>query len=82
MVNPGEIHDGIPIENSIRKWRMTYFDPKLITKELEGEATASFEAVRPVTQDRFLGRHVERLFSVLVNAGAERLAFEENVVAP
>jgi AraC-like DNA-binding protein len=80
MVNPGEIHDGIPIDNRIRKWRMIYFDPQLIKNELKAETHAPFEVIRPVTQDRLLSRHVERLFNVLAGCSTDRLALEENVV--
>src|SRR5260370_21382850 len=34
MVNPGEIHDGIPIARRIREWRMIYFDPRRLAKRL------------------------------------------------
>lgn len=80
MVNPGEIHDGIPIDNGIRKWRMIYFDPALISKELEGETQTTFEVVRPVARDYVLSRHVERLFNALAGFRTDRLALEENVV--
>lgn len=29
-VNPGEVHDGMPIGDQGRHWRMAYFDPKII----------------------------------------------------
>ena len=31
-VNPGEVHDGLPVDAAGRKWRMLYFDPSLIAE--------------------------------------------------
>lgn len=29
-VNPGEVHDGAPIDDNGRAWSMLYFDPSLL----------------------------------------------------
>ena len=34
MANPGEIHDGIPLEGKPRAWRMVYLHRALVTEEL------------------------------------------------
>ena len=39
MVNPGEMHDGIPLEGP-RSWRMVYLDPERVVDELQGEMKA------------------------------------------
>ncbi|HLH07596.1 MAG TPA: AraC family ligand binding domain-containing protein [Terriglobales bacterium] len=39
MCNPGEVRDGIPLEEAVREWHMLYFDPNLLLRELE-EVTA------------------------------------------
>jgi len=31
-VNPGELHDGIPINGGIRRWRIIYFDPAILVR--------------------------------------------------
>ena len=31
-VNPGEMHDGIPVAGCVRRWRMLYFDPSLLAE--------------------------------------------------
>src|SRR5580658_2379208 len=50
-VNPGEVHDGAPIGDAGRSWRILYFDPGLITESLDemrqGEP-GSRELPRPV----------------------------------
>src|SRR3954454_23352801 len=29
-VNPGEVHDGSPVGDEVRGWRMLYFEPMLV----------------------------------------------------
>ncbi len=36
MVNPGEMHDGVPL-NGPRSWQMLYLDPQLVADEFQGE---------------------------------------------
>src|ERR1700675_1857835 len=35
MANPGEMHDGAPLNVDVRGWRMLYLDPVLVTREVE-----------------------------------------------
>ncbi|MEK1933515.1 MAG: AraC family transcriptional regulator [Pararhizobium sp.] len=53
-VNPGEVHDGHPIGDAGRSWRMLYFDPCLIADAVldiaEGRAE-DFVFSRPVMSD-------------------------------
>lgn len=81
MVNPGEIHDGLPMDGKVRKWKMIYFDPKLLEKELENEATGSFEIIRPVAQDPLLAGHFEQLFRSLVEIDKDGFAIEESMLS-
>src|ERR1700756_3980779 len=37
MSNPGEVHDGLPFNNNVRRWRMIYIEPALLARELEEE---------------------------------------------
>ncbi len=46
MVNPGEIHDGAPLDVNARGWRMVYFDPDLVARELREEIVAQIESTK------------------------------------
>ena len=81
MVNPGEMHDGAPYGGATRGWRMIYFDPALLAKELEEEFPGTIELVHPVACDRTLVRHFKRLFASLTSPHADDLAREESLLA-
>src|SRR5213592_445814 len=53
-VNPGEVHDGAPIGDAGRSWRMLYFDPPVIARAIgdisEGR-TSTYEFSSPVITD-------------------------------
>src|SRR5882762_9400965 len=40
-VNPGEMHDGAPLDYQPRGWRMLYLDPALVAREVESEIGGS-----------------------------------------
>ena len=80
MVNPGEMHDGAPYGEVTRGWRMIYFEPALVAKELEEEFCGLIELVRPVACDRRLARHCKRLFASLTSPYSDRLAGEESLL--
>jgi AraC-like DNA-binding protein len=79
MVNPGEIHDGIPIDGRVREWQMVYIDPAVATNIYDEEGISALEVVRPVAQDSLLARHFGCLFSALVEPN-DHMALEENLV--
>jgi hypothetical protein len=56
MANPGEMHDGVPVDNNARQWRMIYIDPALLARELKEETARPVEIVHPVAQDLLLAR--------------------------
>lgn len=69
MVNPGEVHDGSPLDERGRAWRMLYFEPSMLTRaaiELTGVAAREIELTQPVAHDPLLTRLFERLFAVSV----------------
>ena len=71
MVNPGEVHDGSPLDERGRAWRMLYFEPSTLSavaSELTGAAPREIELTRPVAHDPLLKRLFERLFAVAVEA--------------
>ncbi|WP_106277648.1 AraC family transcriptional regulator [Paraburkholderia sp. BL25I1N1] len=71
MVNPGEVHDGSPLDERGRAWRMLYFEPSMLVtaaSELTGAAARELELTQPVAHDPLLKRLFERLFVVAVEA--------------
>ncbi len=64
--NPGEMHDGIPLEGKARQWRMIYFEPRLVYREIEQEIAGEIEIVCPVVRDSILSERFRALFSSLV----------------
>lgn len=71
-VNPGEVHDGSPIGDHGRAWRMLYFDPAIIAGAMrdicEGRGS-TFEITEPVVQDRRIAGLFARLFQGLTDDG-------------
>ncbi len=84
-VNPGEVHDGLPVDAAGRAWRMLYFDPAIIAGRVaslsEGRAGEA-ELAFPVRRDPRLAARFAMLFRSLVPSGdtAEVLAAEENLL--
>lgn len=80
MANPGEIHDGVPLNGNARGWRMIYFDPELVAREWKDEMVGQVEIVHPVAHDPLLAMHFARLFACVTAAQSDRLAREENLL--
>lgn len=78
--NPGEIHDGIPMNGQVRGWRIAYVDPSLMNRGVQEEVGGELEIVRAVAQDRLLTRHILRLFASLTQTAPDPLELEENLV--
>jgi AraC-like DNA-binding protein len=73
-VNPGEVHDGAPIGDGGRWWRMLYFDPPVIAAALSGidaSRSATFEFFAPVIANREMARDLQQVFSVLTRSGVD-----------
>ncbi|MDP9647738.1 AraC family transcriptional regulator [Paraburkholderia caledonica] len=71
MVNPGEVHDGSPLDERGRAWRMLYFEPSILVSaaaELSGAAEREIELTQPVVHDPLLKHLFERFFAVAVEA--------------
>ncbi|MFP8833113.1 helix-turn-helix domain-containing protein [Hydrogenophaga sp. XSHU_21] len=58
-VNPGEVHDGVPLGGQPRRWRMVHLAPDTVAA-LVGDGDHEF--TRPVIDDPLLQRAVARLF--------------------
>jgi AraC-like DNA-binding protein len=80
MVNPGEMHDGVPVDGVARGWRILYLDPMMIARETADETTDGELIVRPVARDPQLARHVVRLFAQVENPARDNLAAEESLL--
>jgi len=57
--NPGEVHDGVPIQQHARSWRMIYLTPQLLA-EMVGQTDVEF--TRPVLDDEPLHKVFDTLF--------------------
>lgn len=80
-VNPAELHDGTPIGDAGRAWRMLYFDPDVVTelaRDLRvsnrhgGHGDAEFD--RPVARDSILARRVRMLFGQMTAPASQHNA--------
>jgi AraC-like DNA-binding protein len=80
MVNPGEMHDGMPVGGRARGWRMLYLDPALVTREVAGEGVQGLEIARPAVRDRSLAKLFARLFRRATHPFPDRLAAEEDLL--
>lgn len=80
MVNPGEIHDGIPFAGNARGWRIVYFEPKTLARLLSEEFTKPVEIATPVARDPLLAQNFARLFARLTDSYPDPLAAEEGLI--
>jgi AraC-like DNA-binding protein len=80
MANPGEVHDGAPLDDDVRGWRMLYLDPALLAREVEEEIVGQAEIVRPVARDPILAGQFARLFGCLTTSRSDPLAIDENLL--
>ncbi|MGN8115785.1 AraC family ligand binding domain-containing protein [Labrys sp. 22185] len=67
-VNPGEVHDGSPIGDHGRAWRMLYFDPALMREaigDIREGGSATFEIAEPVVRDSRVAGLFASLFQSL-----------------
>lgn len=64
-VNPGEVHDGAPIGDHGRAWRMLYFDPELVyglARDITEGKAGPDEFTAPVLRDGRLAGSFLRLY--------------------
>ena len=80
MVNPGEMHDGVPLDGNARGWRMIYLDPALVAREVKDEIVNQVEVLLPVARDPLLASHFARLFACLTTSCLDTLATEESLL--
>jgi AraC-like DNA-binding protein len=67
-VNPGEVHDGHPIDGERRSWRMLYFDPSVIAQAVwdigEGRPN-DFVFSQPVMSDRSAAQRLLPVYAAM-----------------
>ena len=80
MVNPGEMHDGMPVDGVARGWRMLDLDPAVVAREIAEETTDAELVVRPVARDPQLSRDIVQLFAALARPAQDGLAVEESLL--
>ncbi len=80
MVNPGELHDGASIDGRVRAWRMLYFEPALVLREVQDDIGREIEIVRPAVYDPILARLFSLLFSTATAPTTDRLPADEGCV--
>lgn len=81
-VNPGEVHDGAPIGDAGRSWRMLYLEPSLVSAALDDMSegrTNAFEFSRPAMTDARVAHTFDDLFEAVTGRadGSAGLRCEE-----
>lgn len=78
IVNPGEMHDGSPIQGP-RAWHIVYLEPDLLIHELADDERVADVVLKPVARDRALASKVMALFRAIQLS--EPHEAEENLLA-
>ena len=79
-VNPGEIHDGNPVQGRVRSWRMLYIDPGVLFGSVTEKVTSGTEFARPTLQDPLLAHRFARLFAGITDPVPDALAVDEDLL--
>ena len=85
-VNPGEVHDGAPIDDGGRAWRMLYLDPTIVaamtTDIAQGCKVFAAEFTQPTVRDRCIAGLFGKAFQALIREGADqdRLEADETLL--
>lgn len=82
-VNPGEVHDGIPIGDAGRSWRMLYLDPGIIEailNDLREGSSGAIEFTEPAFDDAFVAAKFQELFQSLISRNGGPLLHEERLI--
>ncbi|PSJ60453.1 AraC family transcriptional regulator [Pseudaminobacter soli (ex Li et al. 2025)] len=79
-VNPGEVHDGAPIGDAGRSWRMLYFDPEIVVAAVEDMRegiSPHCEFHRPAMTDAGTADLFRRLFAAMTKPHSPELRRDE-----
>ncbi|MCO6188561.1 AraC family transcriptional regulator [Rhizobium sp. L1K21] len=80
-VNPGEVHDGLPVDDAGRAWRMLYFDVGVLQGFFDGlteGATNGLELAHPVMRDPATAAEFLSLFRAMTGASNGDSELEAN----
>lgn len=77
MVNPGEMHDGEPLNGQCRSWRMVYLDPRVVYQLFDGERDVTPAALLPRVADQHQAHCFSALFQALTEMPISPEAQEE-----
>jgi AraC-like DNA-binding protein len=80
MVNPGEMHDGVPVGCRAREWRMLYFDAAVVSRITAEEDARQFEIVRPAVNDPGLAARFAQLFASATTPLPDHLLIEQSLL--
>lgn len=82
-VNPGEIHDGAPIGDAGRAWKMLYLEPAIVAEAVghisQGRKGIA-EFTSPVFQTPSLATHFHQLFAALTNGAGQSPMHREELL--
>ena len=81
--NPGEVHDGRPLGNRTRRWRMVYIEP-VVLASMSNEAdqrAADVQLTQPVIRDETLASALRRLLQRLEHWSATWRAHRSGAAA-
>lgn len=76
MVNPGEIHDGQPLQGP-RGWHMIFFEPDVMAQELQHDSKTQDILMSPVVTDPALSSHMRTMFDKINAPHPDSTAIEE-----
>jgi AraC-like DNA-binding protein len=81
-VNPNEVHDGLPLGDAGRSWRILYFEPDVIARTISDVSQGRMvecELAHPVMTDAGTAELFGQLFAAMTAAtnGAEAMRCEE-----
>ncbi len=80
-VNPGEVHDGMPLDDAGRSWRILYFDPEVIAPvchDVSEGAARLGEFLLPVLSDRTSAAVFLQLFDAMTGGNAPHAALRRD----
>jgi AraC-like DNA-binding protein len=63
-VNPGEVHDGVPLQQQKRRWRMVYASPTTLNELIGLNDGIALELIRPVVEDPVVVSALSKVFSL------------------
>jgi AraC-like DNA-binding protein len=73
-VNPGEVHDGMPIGDHGRAWYMLYFDPAVIVQafvDMREGRSGDYELAHPVLRDGAVARQFLQLYRSMTGSDGD-----------